>query len=36
MKREELLDELSDAMWYAAITAEGSGTTLDMVMQHNV
>lgn len=32
----KLLDELSDVMWYAAITAEGLGTTLDVVMQHNV
>ena len=27
---EKLLDELSDVMWYAAITAEGLGTTLDV------
>ena len=32
----KLVDELSDVMWYAAITAEGIDTTLDAVMQHNV
>ena len=33
---DKLLDELSDVLWYAAILAEGIGTTLDDVMQHNV
>lgn len=33
---DKLVDELSDVMWYAAILAEGIGTTLDDVMQHNV
>ena len=31
-----LLDELSDVMWYVAITAHAIGVTLDDVMQHNV
>lgn len=33
---DKLLDELGDTLWYAAILAEGIGTTLDDVMQHNV
>lgn len=33
---DELLDELSDVLWYAAIVAEGLGTTLDAVAEHNV
>ncbi len=33
---ESLLDELSDVLWYAAIIAEGLGTTLDEVAEHNV
>lgn len=36
LDREKLIDELSDTLWYAAILAEGIGTTLDDVMQHNV
>lgn len=33
---ENLMDELSDVLWYAAIIAEGLGTTLDEVAAHNV
>ena len=36
LDKEKLMDELSDVMWYAAITATGLGVTLDEVMQHNV
>lgn len=32
----KLIDELSDVLWYAAITCEGLGVTLDDVMRHNV
>lgn len=36
LDEEKLMDELSDVMWYAAITATGLGVTLDEVMEHNV
>lgn len=36
LERDKLIDELSDVMWYVAITAEGLGVGLDDVMQHNV
>lgn len=36
LDEEKLMDELSDVMWYAAITASGLGVTLDEVMEHNV
>lgn len=36
LNREKLLDELSDVLWYVAITCEGIGTTMDAVMEHNV
>lgn len=36
LDREKLIDELGDVLWYAASLAEGIGTTLDDVMQHNV
>lgn len=32
---DKLLDELSDVLWYAAVTAESIGKTLDDVMEHN-
>ena len=36
LDKEKLIDELSDVLWYAAITSEGLGVTLDDVMRHNV
>ena len=36
LDEEKLMDELSDVMWYAAVTASGLGVSLDEVMQHNV
>ena len=33
---DALLDELGDVLWYAAITCESIGITLDDVMAHNV
>ena len=36
LDRDKLIDELSDVMWYVAITAQGLGVLLDEVMQHNV
>lgn len=36
LDRTALLDELSDVMWYVAITAHAIGVTLDDVFQHNV
>ena len=33
---DALLDELGDVLWYAAITCESIGRTLDDVMAHNV
>lgn len=36
LNREKLIDELSDVMWYVAITAQGIGAGLDEIMQHNV
>ena len=32
----KLIDELSDVLWYAAITCEGLCVSLDDVMKHNV
>lgn len=32
----KLIDELSDVLWYAAITSEGLGVSLDDIMRHNV
>lgn len=36
LNKGKLLDELSDVMWYVAITCQGIGTTLDTVMEHNI
>ena len=36
LDREMVIDELSDCLWYIAITAESIGVGLDQVMQHNV
>lgn len=36
LDRDKLIDELSDVMWYVAITAQGLGVSLDEIMQHNV
>lgn len=36
LDKEKLIDELSDVLWYAAITSEGLGVTLDDIMRHNV
>lgn len=36
LNREKLIDELSDVMWYVAITAHGINVTLDEIMQHNI
>ena len=36
LNQGKLLDELSDVMWYVAITCQGIGTTLDTVMEHNI
>ena len=33
---EALVDKLGDVLWYAAITCESIGKTLDDVMAHNV
>ena len=33
---EKLIDELSDVLWYVAITAQGIDVTLDEIMQHNI
>ena len=35
LDRDKLIDELSDVMWYVAITAQGLGVSLDEIMQHN-
>lgn len=32
----KLIDELGDVLWYCAILAEGIGTTIDAVMEHNI
>lgn len=36
LDKEKLIDELSDVLWYAAITCEGLGVSLDDIMRHNV
>ena len=36
LDERKLKDELSDVLWYVAITCEGLGITMDEVMQHNV
>lgn len=36
LDKEKLIDELSDVLWYAAITCEGLCVSLDDVMKHNV
>jgi len=36
MDSEKMVDELSDVLWYLAITAEGLGVTLDDIALHNV
>lgn len=36
LDREKLKDELGDVLWYAAITFQALGITLDDVMEHNV
>lgn len=36
LDEEKLMDELSDVLWYAAVTASGLGVSLDEVMEHNV
>ena len=36
LDERKLKDELSDVLWYVAITCEGLGITMDEVMQYNV
>lgn len=34
--KEDVEEELGDALWYAAILCEGIGTTMEEVMQKNI
>lgn len=36
LNEDELVDELGDVLWYAALLCEAMGTCLDRVMLHNV
>lgn len=36
LERNKIVDELSDCMWYIALTADSIGCDLDSIMEHNI
>ena len=36
LHRQDIEEELGDVLWYAAILCEGTGTTMEEVMQKNI
>lgn len=36
LDREQVMDEVSDVLWYVALTLKAIGKTVDECMQHNV
>ena len=36
LETQKIVDELSDVLWYVALTAQGIGCNLDSIMEHNI
>ena len=36
LETQKIVDELSDVLWYVALTAQGIGCDLDSIMEHNI
>ena len=36
LETQRIVDELSDVLWYVALTAQGIGCDLDSIMEHNI
>ena len=36
LETQKVVDELSDVLWYVALTAQGIGCDLDSIMEHNI
>ena len=36
LETQKIIDELSDVLWYVALTAQGIGCDLDSIMEHNI
>ena len=36
LETQKIVDELSDVLWYIALTAQGVGCDLDSIMEHNI
>ena len=36
LEKNKIVDELSDCMWYIALTADSIGCSLNSIMEHNI
>ena len=36
LETQKIVDELSDVLWYVALTAQSIGCDLDSIMEHNI
>ncbi len=36
LETQKIVDELSDVLWYVALTAQSIGCNLDSIMEHNI
>ena len=36
LETQRIVDELSDVLWYVALTAQSIGCDLDSIMEHNI